>query len=171
MPCDNTLEACGRNHSVIHRCSREFKCDYMPFLVCTCFKCLYACDKACCQRSTLCLEYNVLFRSSLNYRHSLFVIAAVHCAQALCIAKQAYSTVSASMSWLHVSWRTDSHTALLQQLEAMSMPACHHCISGHQAGAALPSALSVLSRFAISMAVTAASPPLLPVLPPARSRA
>lgn len=41
----------------------------------------------------------------------------------------------------------------------------------YQAGAALPSSLSVLSRFAISMAVTAASPPLLPVFPPALSSA
>lgn len=47
---------------------------------------------------------------------------------------------------------------------------CHH-LAGPHAGAARPSARSELIRFAISMAVMAASPPLLPTLPPARSRA
>ena len=44
-------------------------------------------------------------------------------------------------------------------------------VSDHQASAALPSLLRAFRRFAISIAVTAASPPLFPVLPPALSSA
>jgi hypothetical protein len=44
-------------------------------------------------------------------------------------------------------------------------------LAGPHAAAASPSALSELIKFAISMAVMAASPPLLPTLPPARSSA
>jgi hypothetical protein len=44
-------------------------------------------------------------------------------------------------------------------------------LAGPHAAAARPSALSELIRLAISMAVMAASPPLLPTLPPARSSA
>lgn len=140
----------------------------MFLLHCACFTCLYATKPAV--KEVHCVS-NTNQPVVISHKHSLFVNRAAHYAQAACIAEQTCSTVSASMLPLHVSWWTDSHTVLLRQLAATSVPACHHCMSGHQAGAALPSALSVFSRFAISMAVTAASPPLLPVLPPARSRA
>lgn len=58
----------------------------------------------------------------------------------------------------------------MQQQDYWLLYVQHH-LAGPQAGAASPSALSEAIRFAISMAVMAASPPLLPTFPPALSRA